>query len=43
MIDALIAYGLPPSMAYAVVVPLLVLLPILAFRAFFSIIFGIFD
>ena len=43
MIDALIAYGLPPSSAYAVVVPLLILLPILALRAFVSLIFGLFD
>lgn len=42
MIDALMAYGLTYSMACAVVVPLLILLPILAFRAFVGFIFGLF-
>lgn len=43
LIEALIAYGLPPTAAYAVVVPVLILLPILAFRALLGFVFGLFD
>jgi hypothetical protein len=43
MIDSLMAYGLSYTMACAVVVPLLILLPILALRAFLGFIFGLFD
>jgi hypothetical protein len=43
MIKTLIDYGLSPSAAYAVAVPLLILLPILALRAFLSLIFGFFE
>jgi hypothetical protein len=43
MIDTLIAYGLPAPAAYAVVTPLLILLPILAFRALLSLVFGLLE